>query len=217
MGNGIPVTGHLPHGRGSDQKCRGVTSEQGRHDTETRNLNTETTLRRSRLILKKGHAMKTWMIVVLVAVSSAATLAVQSAEEKETKSVPARVSKTADEAQKRALAEELFVLLKDDYITVYAETFTVNELKSLIELYRTPPEKKLVAKQAELSLKLTQLAQKRVAGKTGDSEPSAERKESAKKLEEASKILESATRKLDELDKAVQNNPNVPAQKKNVQ
>ena len=37
MGNVIPVTGHLPHGRGSVQKNRCTPSGQGRHNTETRN------------------------------------------------------------------------------------------------------------------------------------------------------------------------------------
>lgn len=50
--------------------------------------------------------------------------------------------------------------LKDDYITVYTEVFTEEELKGLIDFYKTPMGQKYVEKTPGLRMKLMQVGQK---------------------------------------------------------
>jgi uncharacterized protein len=52
--------------------------------------------------------------------------------------------------------------LKDDFITIYAEAFTEDELKQITTFYQTPTGKKMVEKLPELMSKGMQLGAKRV-------------------------------------------------------
>ncbi len=53
--------------------------------------------------------------------------------------------------------------LKDDYISIYADTFTEEELKGLIEFYKGPLGRKLIEKTPELTKRSMQLSQKKMA------------------------------------------------------
>ena len=52
--------------------------------------------------------------------------------------------------------------LKADYIAVYAEVFTDEDLHGLIEFYKTPTGKKFIEKQPELTNKMMEIGQKHV-------------------------------------------------------
>jgi hypothetical protein len=52
--------------------------------------------------------------------------------------------------------------IKDDYITLYAKTFTESELKDLIAFYKTATGQAFVEKQPELMKQSIELTQKRV-------------------------------------------------------
>jgi len=52
--------------------------------------------------------------------------------------------------------------LKDDYITIYAETFTEEELKGLVDFYNGTIGQKLIAKQPELMKRSMQISQKQM-------------------------------------------------------
>ena len=52
--------------------------------------------------------------------------------------------------------------LKADYIKIYAETFTEEELKGFIAFYKTPVGKKFIEKQPELMQKSMQISQKQM-------------------------------------------------------
>ncbi len=52
--------------------------------------------------------------------------------------------------------------LKGDYISIYAETFTVEELKGLVRFYASPIGKKLIEKQPELMQRSMQISQKQM-------------------------------------------------------
>jgi len=49
--------------------------------------------------------------------------------------------------------------LKDDYIAIYAETFTADELKGLVEFYNSPAGKKFTEKQPEIMQRSMQISQ----------------------------------------------------------
>lgn len=53
--------------------------------------------------------------------------------------------------------------LKGDYISIYAETFTEEELKGAIKFYKSPIGKKFIEKQPELMRKSMQISQKQMA------------------------------------------------------
>jgi len=52
--------------------------------------------------------------------------------------------------------------LKGDYISIYAETFTVEELKGLVQFYESPIGKKFIEKQPELMQRSMQISQKQM-------------------------------------------------------
>ena len=52
--------------------------------------------------------------------------------------------------------------LKNDLITIYSETFTEQELKSVIKFYQSPTGKKIVSKTPELMKRSMEMTQKRV-------------------------------------------------------
>ena len=52
--------------------------------------------------------------------------------------------------------------LKGDYISIYAETFTEEELKGAIKFYKSPIGKKFIEKQPELMRKSMQISQKQM-------------------------------------------------------
>lgn len=52
--------------------------------------------------------------------------------------------------------------VKDDYIRIYAETFTEEELDEIIKFYQTPVGQKLIAKMPELSRRSIEVGQKQM-------------------------------------------------------
>lgn len=52
--------------------------------------------------------------------------------------------------------------LKEDYITIYAETFTEEELAGLVEFYKSPVGSKFAGKQPELMKRSMELTQKQM-------------------------------------------------------
>ena len=52
--------------------------------------------------------------------------------------------------------------LRDDYISVYAQTFSEEDLKGLADFYKSPLGQKLVDKTPELTTKLMEISQKKV-------------------------------------------------------
>lgn len=50
--------------------------------------------------------------------------------------------------------------LKEDYITIYAETFTEEELAGLIEFYKSPAGRKFAKKQPELMKRTMEISQR---------------------------------------------------------
>jgi hypothetical protein len=52
--------------------------------------------------------------------------------------------------------------LKGDYIAIYAETFTAEELKGLVRFYESPIGKKFVEKQPELMQRSMRISQKQM-------------------------------------------------------
>ena len=50
--------------------------------------------------------------------------------------------------------------IKDDYIALYAETFTVEELKDLIAFYKSPAGQAYTRKQPELTRRSVEMSQK---------------------------------------------------------
>ena len=62
------------------------------------------------------------------------------------------------------LAKELsWDKLKDDYIGIYAGTFTEDELKGLIDFYKSPVGQKFISKNPELMKKTMAITQKQMA------------------------------------------------------
>jgi hypothetical protein len=75
----------------------------------------------------------------------------------------------ASEASKRTdkimdLLEQEFQWdkVKDEYITLYAKTFSAEELKSIIAFYKTPAGQAFVKKQPELMKRSMELTEKRI-------------------------------------------------------
>jgi uncharacterized protein len=63
-----------------------------------------------------------------------------------------------------AVAQEMsWDKVKEDYITVYAETFTEEELKGLVAFYKSPAGQALVKKQPEIMRRSMELSQKMMA------------------------------------------------------
>jgi uncharacterized protein len=63
-----------------------------------------------------------------------------------------------------AMAQEMsWDKIKEDYITVYAETFTEEELRGLVAFYKSPAGKALVKKQPEIMRRSMELSRKMMA------------------------------------------------------
>ncbi|HPA77355.1 MAG TPA: DUF2059 domain-containing protein [Kiritimatiellia bacterium] len=52
--------------------------------------------------------------------------------------------------------------IKTDYIGIYAETFTADELKGIIDFYKTPVGRKFIEKQPEMMEKSMRVTQKQM-------------------------------------------------------
>lgn len=52
--------------------------------------------------------------------------------------------------------------IKADYVGIYAETFTADELKGIIDFYKTPVGKKFIEKQPEMMEKSMRITQKQM-------------------------------------------------------
>ena len=50
--------------------------------------------------------------------------------------------------------------LKDDYVALYAETFTAEEMKDLIAFYKSPTGQAFTRKQPELTRRTVEMSQK---------------------------------------------------------
>jgi hypothetical protein len=68
------------------------------------------------------------------------------------------MDKMMDEMSKEMSWENI----KDDYIDLYAEMFTADELKGLVEFYKTPAGQAFVTKQPEVMQRSMEIGQKRV-------------------------------------------------------
>lgn len=60
-------------------------------------------------------------------------------------------------------AEMSWDSLKDDYIAVYAETFTAQELQGLVDFYKTPVGQSFIAKQPELMRRSMEISQRQMS------------------------------------------------------
>ncbi len=71
--------------------------------------------------------------------------------------------KTAMDTAMDAVAQELsWEKMKDDYITIYAETFTEKELRGIIAFYKSPAGQAFKKKQPELMERSMKVTQKRM-------------------------------------------------------
>jgi len=77
---------------------------------------------------------------------------------------------TSDTAQSRMqstmdliMQEMSWERLKDDYIAIYAETFTEEELKGALAFYKTPVGRKFIEKQPELMRTSMEISQRQMA------------------------------------------------------
>ena len=73
-----------------------------------------------------------------------------------------QTKKMMEEAMAMIAEEMKWERVKADYINLYAETFSANELNELIAFYRSPAGQSLVAKQPELNRRATEMAQKSI-------------------------------------------------------
>jgi len=56
--------------------------------------------------------------------------------------------------------------MKDDYVTIYAETFTEEELQGAVEFYRSPAGRKWIEKMPELTRRSLEVSQQRAQSLT---------------------------------------------------
>ena len=78
-----------------------------------------------------------------------------------TKMIPGRGQSEAGKKVLDMIMEELsWDKIKDDYITLYAEVFTKDEIKDLIKFYESPAGQAFIKKQPELNQKSMMLSQK---------------------------------------------------------
>jgi uncharacterized protein len=84
---------------------------------------------------------------------------------------PLSAAKPTDKAMEKVMAKMMDMVaqelswdkLKEDYITVYAETFTAEELQGAIAFYKSPAGKAFTKKQPELMKRSMELSQKQMA------------------------------------------------------
>lgn len=70
------------------------------------------------------------------------------------------VASLQDEIMDMISAEMSWDNLKDDYIGIYSDTFTADELRGIIEFYKSPVGQKFVEKMPELQRRSMELSQK---------------------------------------------------------
>ena len=73
-----------------------------------------------------------------------------------------KAQSTMQKAMDLVMKEMSWDKLKDDYISIYAETFTEGELKGLVNFYKSPIGQKFIEKQPELIEKSMQISQKQM-------------------------------------------------------
>lgn len=83
-----------------------------------------------------------------------------SAEMAGQKEPPAGVTNVTDHIMDVLSGELSWAKIKDEYIALYAETFTEEELKGLIAFYKSPAGQAFVAKQPELMRRSVQINQR---------------------------------------------------------
>jgi hypothetical protein len=74
--------------------------------------------------------------------------------------MPANASAQAGKVMETMLQELSWDKMKEDYITLYADTFTEEELKGIIAFYKSPAGQAFVQKQPELMKRSMELSQK---------------------------------------------------------
>ena len=82
----------------------------------------------------------------------------------EGKSSSNRATKEMAEMMEVIMKEMSWDKLKDDYISIYADTFTEKELLGIITFYESPIGRKFIEKQPELMKKSMQISQKQMIG-----------------------------------------------------
>jgi len=75
-----------------------------------------------------------------------------------------RAKKEMAEMMEVIMKEMSWDKLKDDYISIYADTFTEKELLGIIKFYESPIGQKFIEKQPELMKKSMQISQKQMIG-----------------------------------------------------
>jgi len=116
-------------------------------------------------------------------------------------SVNASTDETQDFMQKMMdliMKEPSWEMLKDDYITVYAETFTEEELSGLVTFYTSPIGRKYTEKQPELMKRIMQISQKQMIEFMPEIE-----KLTQEMMQEAEESLARANEMLQEADEAL--------------
>ena len=73
-----------------------------------------------------------------------------------------RIDKANAKMMDEMIREMRWEKVKDDYITIYAETYTEEELRGLVAFYKSPVGRAFTKKQPELMRRSMELAQKRI-------------------------------------------------------
>lgn len=74
--------------------------------------------------------------------------------------MPSKVSNQSDQMMDLMAQELSWDKMKDDYITLYAETFTEDEMKGIIAFYKSPAGLAFTKKQPELMKRSMEMTQK---------------------------------------------------------
>lgn len=74
--------------------------------------------------------------------------------------MPANVSGQTDKMMEMMAQELSWDKMKEDYITLYADTFTEEELKGIIAFYKSPAGQAFIKKQPELTKRSMEMSQK---------------------------------------------------------
>ena len=76
--------------------------------------------------------------------------------------MPSNVSSQTDKMMDMMTQALSWDKMKDDYITLYAETFTEDEMKGMIAFYKSPAGQAFIKKQPELMKRSVELSQKKM-------------------------------------------------------
>ena len=91
---------------------------------------------------------------------------IKAAQQEQMQSLGAPQDSAAVEMQNKMMdmmAQEMsWAKLKSEYIAVYAELFSEEDLRALVDFYRTPVGQRFIDKQSELTDKMMQIGQKHV-------------------------------------------------------